>query len=136
MHKVSPETKAFKNWDKQFTRQELIIVRQHYLGYYRVLDRWPYKVSSWPQEFVQACVYQVSTTEEWQRFRVAMKGLSTFEKLGMLDNRYKERVKPLESDNPDGPTWVEYKIEKCRIDNYIGALVRGGQLNSDLEIVK
>lgn len=134
--KVAPNPKAFKNWDKQFSRQELIVVRQYYLKSYTVLDRWVHKVSQWPQEFVQACVYQVSTTEEWQRFRVAMKSLSTQEKLGMLHNRYREKVTPLASDDPDGPTWVEYKIEKCRIDNYIGALVRGGQLNSNLEIVR
>lgn len=128
--KVEPRTKAFKDWNKQFSRQELIVVRQEYLKTYTVLDRWPHEVEQWVHEEVRGAVYEAEDTEDWQRFRVAMKGLTTQEKLGMLNNYFEKFVDRTTDGNVE---WPKYK---CRIDNYIGALVRGGQLNSNLEIAK
>lgn len=62
---------------------------------------------------------------EWQRFRISLKGMSTEEKLQRL-HIYR-------------PIYVESQedIKKLvRVANYINALKRGGQLNSNLEIVK
>lgn len=54
--------------------------------------------------------------EEWQRFRLSMKGMSTRTKLTMLEEYYNEYV-DADEDNV------------CiRADNYIKALCRGGQL--------
>lgn len=135
-------TKKFKQFDTGFTFAQQRECREKWLysgssGIDRdSYDRWPEKQSAWPQDFVQFCVYQASDHEEWQLFRVSMKGLPTKSKLYMLHNRYVTLVSSVASDNPSGPEWTQYKIQKCRIDNYLGALVRGGQLNSNLEVVR
>lgn len=54
--------------------------------------------------------------QTWQEFRVSMKGKSTEEKLGMLKRYYKEN---------DGD---RKEVIQIRVDNYIKALCRGGQL--------
>jgi hypothetical protein len=64
--------------------------------------------------------------EAWQRFRVSMKGKSTSEKLDMLEAYYDNQV--------DENNLVADDIEdvKLRIDNYIKALCRGGQLEAGM----
>ena len=52
--------------------------------------------------------------EEWQRLRLSLKGIPTEDKLIKLDN-YLTR-NPLE------------RAAQVRVDNYINALLRGGQL--------
>lgn len=132
--------KRFKEWENKFTTVEIVASRQKWLYNGSIeADRcsyvkWPVKVAQWEQEFVQYCVYELHDPREWQLFRVSMKGLTTYEKLYMLHNRFITLCE--EPSSKDEVAWHVYKIEKCRIDNYIGALVRGGQLNSNLEIVK
>ena len=58
--------------------------------------------------------------EEWQTFRLSMKGESTSEKITMLEEYYDGHV--------DGDEDV-----KIRIDNYIKALCRGGQLEAGMD---
>lgn len=53
--------------------------------------------------------------EQWQEFRVSLKGLSTRDKLARLKHYYTFS----EDDNAD---------VSIRVDNYIKALCRGGQL--------
>lgn len=67
--------------------------------------------------------------EDWQEFRVSLKGRTTLEKLYLLQNYYNEGLWrhlypncPLEVGVEE---WANYQI---RIDNYIKALCRGGQL--------
>lgn len=58
--------------------------------------------------------------EEWQRFRLSMKGKSTQEKLDMLRSAYNRLV--------DADLEVKLDRWKICIDNYIKALCRAGQL--------
>ncbi len=103
-----------------------------------LITRWDLCVQSWPQDFVQLSVYGVypqhqrrteskeaiaSEVEEWQKFRVSMKGQSTKMKLWRLKVLYAEKCYRTEGRE----NWARWK---CRIDNYIGALVRGGQLEA------
>jgi hypothetical protein len=121
-------TKKFKDYDRAFTAHQIYLQRATWLVGYAFADRleaWPHTVNSWSQDFVQKCVYHYSDHVEWQLFRVSLKGLDTYEKLYCLDKYFGMVVN-------DGAT--QYIVEKCRIDNYIGALVRGGQLNRKYEV--
>lgn len=73
------------------------------------------------QSDVQQAVYYAADAEEWQKFRVSLKGLSTQEKLFCLAYLWDSC-----GDKKD--------IMRVRICNYLGALIRGGQLNDKLEI--
>lgn len=71
--------------------------------------------------------------EEWQLFRVSMKGKSTAEKLRMLHEYYdREYVNSPDPDTLPIEEWEREKIRlqdvRIRVDNYIKALCRGGQL--------
>lgn len=122
--------KEFKEWDKRFTKHDIEVTRKTWLfnGSSEIernmYKAWPHDIQYWSQSQVRSAVYELSSSPEWQLFRVAMKGLSTPEKLYMLMNRF---------DTLDAK---DNAVEKCRIDNYIGALVRGGQLNANLEMVR
>ena len=75
--------------------------------------------------------------EEWQRFRVSMKGKSTAEKLDMLEEYYEQqRVLGYRAEYPnDRREFLDdrhYEDVKIRIDNYIKALCRGGQLEAGM----
>lgn len=88
-------------------------------------DRWPHEPGSYTMIQIHWAVYNSPDAEEWQRFRVSLKGLSTQEKLYCLAWRQVE-------ERPHD----KLVLERIRVDNYIGALVRGGQLNSKLEVVR
>lgn len=79
------------------------------------------KYTVYPQSEVQAAVYDTPDHLEWQKFRVGMKGMTSKEKLYCLQ-------------------WLlvhdERQVTKVRVHNYLGALIRGGQLNAKLEIVQ
>lgn len=63
--------------------------------------------------------------ESWQEFRVSLKGLSTKTKLWKLE----EYIKSNCGCAHDGTTKVDFDCDYCvRVDNYIKALCRGGQL--------
>lgn len=63
--------------------------------------------------------------EEWQQFRLSLKGLSTEDKLSRLDRYWN-------SECASYVTFDVHDIGDCsiciRVDNYIKALCRGGQL--------
>lgn len=88
---------------------------------------WNGEVLSWNKDLVLYAVYEAPGFEEWQKFRVSLKGQSTGMKLVRLQQYLVEKLHLSAKQ-------VEYK--RCRVDNYIGALVRGGQLDSKLRIVK
>jgi len=69
-------------------------------------------------------IAQAVDNEEWQKFRLSMKGVSTFDKLTMLEGYYDNAV--------DTDDEVEVEDVKIRIDNYIKALCRGGQLEAGM----
>lgn len=73
------------------------------------------------QEAIRNAVYVVYGAEDWQKFRVGLKGLVTEAKLYCLAWYYTQ-----------APTVMRH----IRVQNYLGALVRGGQLNGKLEILK
>lgn len=68
--------------------------------------------------------------EEWQEFRLSLKGRSTEEKLDMLKDYWW-----FMHDTQVRGSWVSFSVhcdDDCdiciRVDNYIKALCRGGQL--------
>lgn len=89
-------------------------------------DTWGY-FASYSHEKVAWAVYHAEGAEEWQKWRVSMKGLSTKEKLFCLAAYYVRHIN-------QGPRIEE--LRQIRINNYIGALIRGGRLNPQLEVVR
>jgi hypothetical protein len=122
--------KRFKDYDKMFSPEQINDCRQQWLrngssyAERMGITEWDLPVKQWSQEKVQHAVYHAISAEDWQLFRVSMKGLSTSEKLYMLYNRHV----CLDASS--------YELEAIRIGNYIGALVRGGQLDSNYKVVK
>jgi hypothetical protein len=76
---------------------------------------WYRDVSSWSRNMIHSSI----NNDGWQRFRLTLKGLSTEDKLDNLEGYCQRREK-------DGNRMSA--VEKCRVDNYINALLRGGQL--------
>lgn len=76
---------------------------------------------------VTHAVYEAIGYDRWQRFRVALKGWSTQQKLYFLEQYWEKYC--LESCE-------NMRIERIRVNNYIGALKRGGVLNADLQVVR
>jgi len=70
-------------------------------------------------------IAQAVDNEEWQKFRVSMKGHTTQTKLDMLCWYVNEEGE----HNHDGDHFDTAACDVCiRVDNYIKALCRGGQL--------
>lgn len=78
---------------------------------------------------IRLSVYDAPTSENWQKLRVGMKGLETWEKLAVL---------ALYLDDTDEHIHgvVECRHREVRVFNYLGALVRGGQLDGNLRLVR
>lgn len=85
----------------------------------------PYETYS--QEKVNWAVYNAEGFEEWQKFRVSLKGHSTKEKLFCLASYYANHL---------GKSDREEDLMKIRVNNYLGALIRGGLLNSNLVVIR
>lgn len=124
---MAKEFKAFdakyaRGCDSQLSVQELEEARR--------IGSWNLPVDSWSIAFVRNAVYEATGFEEWQKFRVSLKGQSTQVKLYRLRKRWYAMRTQFESDS------AQLDVEKCRIDNYIGALKRGGQLDECLVIKK
>ena len=74
-------------------------------------------------------IAQAVDNEEWQYFRVGLKGVNTREKLARLRTYYEVSS---HAHYPDKGADTDDNCDVCiRIDNYIKALCRGGQLKSD-----
>lgn len=122
----------FKEYDKKYAHLKSTDADQpqSYQEAAHALVRWPGATpDSWSQDRVQYSVYEAPDHEEWQKFRVSLKGQSTRMKLLRLFLYSREHMSSADSIKT-------YDIYKCRVDNYLGALVRGGQLSSSLEIVR
>lgn len=94
------------------------------------VTRWECEVERWIQIDVQFAVYRAPDHEEWQKFRVSLKGQSTKMKLLRLATYWATA----QIQHREGG--VQLKLEKIRVDNYLGALVRGGQLTTDHVVVR
>ena len=75
-------------------------------------------------------IAQAVDDERWQKYRVSMKGRTTTEKLDMLQLYWE--TEPHKSD-PNDPSkmhdGIDMDCDVCiRLDNYLKALCRGGQL--------
>ncbi len=76
---------------------------------------------------IRWAVYDSPDAEEWQKFRVGMKGLSTKEKLYALKWWL---------TNATNLLYTSYDRDLIRVHNYLGALKRSGHLDASLKIVK
>lgn len=133
-------TKRFLEWNDKFSQAEIDACRRYWLSSRGEVKytHWTYMVFKWSHEQVHAAVYLADDTAEWQLFRVSMKGLTTHEKLSMLYQRMEEKVVGISMSmffNQMDYAAARDK-EQCRIDNYLGALVRGGQLSKTHEYVR
>jgi hypothetical protein len=72
--------------------------------------------------------------EEWQEFRLSLKGISTQEKLDKLRVYWEEYARHESPDDPENMLLPEKNDIRerawrfVRVDNYLKALARGGQL--------
>lgn len=133
--------KEFQDWDRHFAQAQIESCRaqwrsniqrlsQRELGICQGIGFWIYhnNYRVYDRAVVADAVYTSADPAEWQKFRVSMKGLSTHEKLAWLEARWDIYVKDDAMGTRD--------VEKVRINNYIGALRRGGQLDSDFNVRK
>lgn len=113
------------------------------------IDRWDiaqYEVAAGysPQDVRMHCVENA----EWQRVRLSMKGLDTVDKLYVLldwwDKQHQEAAR-IYGAAPVTAEGVQLNMKRAealkwatqvQVGNYLGALVRGGQLNDNREIRK
>lgn len=131
--KMSP--KRFKQYDKLYQHLRNTFYSQEAdEKLIRVFaeDRltWPYGYNQPSPDDVRDAVYLCNTAHEWQAFRVSLKGQTTKMKVARLIWRYVHNISTHHHES------AEFKREVVRINNYIGALIRGGQLNVNLEIVR
>lgn len=89
-------------------------------SWYDFIPTWTFIVHG--QVDVRDAVYKAEGFEEWQKLRVSLHGLTTRAKLWCL-MKYYERKR--------NDYW-----RRIRIDNYLGALIRGGILDEDLKVLK
>jgi hypothetical protein len=101
---------------------------RHIREFASTLTAWTRNVVVQPQQSeVQYAVYEAPDHEEWQKFRCSLKGQSTRMKLARL-HLYLEKCKA------DAGSIAEMRLAQVRVDNYLGALIRGGQLNTTLHV--
>lgn len=130
--------KEFKEWDKKFSNAELAAEVKLWLEGFegsRLMDRVPAPedIKRWSNTAIAQAVYYADDAADWQRFRVCMKGCTTYEKLFMLTSRRQYMLTEFAEGNL---TQEKLQNEMIRYDNYIGALRRGGQLNAEFKVVK
>ena len=82
-----------------------------------VMKAWPYPVQHTAREEIQEAI----ADPYWQQVRLSMKGISTSDKLIVCRNYMREQEAKAKTDHAR-------RMIVVRIDNYINALLRGGQL--------
>jgi hypothetical protein len=71
--------------------------------------------------------------EHWQKFRVGLKGKSTHHKLELLELYWDSEMERISAaDLPPIVADLQREDVRIRIDNYIKALCRGGQLEAGM----
>lgn len=108
------------------------------------LDKWVWHFDpiTTNMEEIGNAVYKDEGFEDWQKFRVSLKGNNTREKLYRLD-KYLWRALDIMADTQVKANSADmckaekqFRIEKVRVHNYIGALKRSGHLDNEGNIVK
>lgn len=93
------------------------------------MNQWPHKVLYTTRAEINDAVKD----QYWQALRRGMKGMSTPYKLLTLEMYRHYRSVHV------SPTSINRILDdkaRIQIDNYVNALKRGGQLDSDLKVVK
>lgn len=87
-------------------------------------------MKTWNRQVTELSMQEIMVAvadDEWQKFRLSLKGRTTETKLDMLSGYLQQQIY-LYQTIP--------RVAQIRIDNYINALLRGGQLvHKDGEIV-
>jgi len=133
--------KEFKEFDKKFAKLAGTALKTIESIKGRVpkediqdIEGWPYIerfTEDYSQSFIAYAVYTAPTALFWQQCRVSLKGLSTKEKLYCLTWWWDVHVVDEKMhSNAERRMWIV-----C-INNYIGALKRGGQLDLNLKVQK
>lgn len=122
--------KEFKNFDKTFSKTEIAKCRSRYikLASNVTSDFWVPRIDTWTPDEIRYAVYEAPDHLDWQLFRVSLKGLRTSEKMHLLWSYYNDHMS---IDNND-----QWKITRCRVDNYLNALKRSGHLSVTGTIMK
>lgn len=123
--------KLFKTYEHQFkdafrTPDEIRALDQ---AGSMAIEGWAHSVRCWTTEQVRYAAYSAPDFEQWQRFRISLKGLTTRAKLLCLAQRVISKV-------ISEPDQIVVELEWCRIDNYINSMRRGGQLDSDYKVIR
>jgi hypothetical protein len=92
------------------------------------MKEWPYTVEYHSRKEIQVLTKDVN----WQVFRKSLIGMPTTQKLEHLLRRLDAKR---EFNAVTGQTQFKHE-EKVRVDNYLNALLRGGQLNVRYQVVK
>lgn len=145
-------SQKFKEYDKKFSAfYNTILETDITQEQAEIINEWKYHkdIILWTRAQIADAVYNSKSAENWQKFRVSLKGNSTRLKLLRLQRRYESNViraslaVEYEYKFEDINYGWQYKgeedeifYEKVRIDNYIGALRRQMSLNADYCVVK
>lgn len=114
--------KEFKEYDKLYKELRGILLKGESTP--DALTHWPYisELKKSSHQTTREAVYLTNGAEQWQQFRVSLKGFSTEIKLGRLKNRWDQNIY-----NP---------IEIIRINNYIDSMKRSGLINLHGQVIK
>lgn len=97
------------------------------------MKKWPYTVQSHSRYAIQV----VTKDTNWQTFRETLVKMPTEEKLDHLYRRLNAHSDIMDDDQNPGIQGMRFDHEeKMRVDNYLNALKRGGQLNNLYQVVK
>lgn len=95
----------------------------------RDMDKWPEAIKYSPPDKVIYAVYIAPDHEEWQQFRCSLKGQSTKMKLARLWTY-------IQTERSKAGSINQWSLAEIRVNNYLGALIRGGQMNTKGEVVR
>lgn len=118
--------KEFKDYDKKYSsfKGKLLPLE----GKSEELDHWPYMgelIKCSATEIARVVYHSGDASEEWQKFRVSLKGFSSAQKLGRLNRRWIGYVMLMHDDD-----------ERIRIDNYVDSMKRSGSIDQAGKVIK
>ena len=87
------------------------------------MNKWSRRVESWSRKEIDIAI----NDDKWQAFRRSLKGLPTRDKLESLSDYLNVELDQGMSIDVD---------KQIRVDNYINALKRGGQLDINCNVVR
>lgn len=98
-------------------------------------------IRTFDRDTVHKIVYEMPCAENWQRFRVSLQGQSTALKVVRLQYRWvtmQDMVQDLLNKGMFTTADADQLLyfEEVRINNYLKALRRGGQLDGQYRIIK